>query len=158
MVDCVFSGRLEEVVFNGTVPLEKRYFLHREHNEFHGNDFSGVDLIDVAFRRGIDLTQQRLPTGPQYLYLPDAAAALAYAQAEVAKWQGDAELRKTALGWIGTCQYEARDGQRQLFLRADDYYGLSPRETEAVDKLFGLLRSHASAPPGSAGVARSGKT
>ena len=154
MVDCVFSGRLEEVVFNGTVPPEKRSFLHRERNEFHGNDFSGVDLIDVAFRTGIDLTQQRLPTGPQYLYLPDAAAALAHAQAEVAKWQGDAGVRKDAFSLLRAYQFEASNGQRQLLLRVGDY---SVHSREVADGVWALLRPYAVA-PGSASFDRPSET
>jgi hypothetical protein len=33
-------------------------------------------LIDVSFRTGIDLSQQRLPSGPDYLYLPNAAETM----------------------------------------------------------------------------------
>ena len=141
MIDCVFTGRLEEMVFHGTVSPAKRAFLHRERNEFHGNDFSGVDLIDVAFRRGIDLTQQRLPAGPQYLYLPDAAAALAHAQSVAAGWR--VELREEALAVIRTCRSSVDGGQRQLLLRPDNYYSSDPLSHEAVDKLFALFRPYA---------------
>ena len=154
MIDCVFSGRIKTAIFNGTVPVEERSFLHRERNEFHGNDFSGVDLIDVAFRRGIDLTQQRLPAGPQYLYLPDAAAALAYAQAEVAKWQGDAGVRKDAFSLLRAYQFEASNGQRQLLLRVGDY---SVHSREVADGVWALLRPYAVA-PGSASFDRPSET
>ncbi len=146
MVDCVFTGRMMQCIFNGTVPVEQRPFVGRERNEFHGNDFSGMDLVDVAFRSGIDLTQQRLPTGPEYLYLPDAAAALAKARSVVVGWQ-EPEMRDSALLTLRGPIWEAENGQRQLLLRADDYYlyGASTPEgradREAVDKLFSLLRS-----------------
>ena len=32
-------------------------------NEIHGNDFSGVALVGISFRRVVDLTPQRFPTG-----------------------------------------------------------------------------------------------
>lgn len=157
MIDCVFSGRIKTAIFNGTVPVEERSFLHRERNEFHGNDFSGVDLIDVAFRRGIDLTQQRLPAGPQYLYLPDAAAALEPTESNIVGWQ-EGKQRQTAMAFIrGLCEDVRGGGQRQLLLRADNYYPYASLSREAIDKVFALLRPYAAA-PGSAGVARSGKT
>ena len=140
MVDCVFTGRMTRCIFNGTVPVEQRPLVGRERNEFHGNDFSGVDLVDVAFRSGIDLTQQRLPTGPEYLYLPDAAEVVRKARAEAATWS-ESDLRERALRLLKMWEeVELRGGQRQLFLRSDDYYPIPPRE--AVDKLFALLRTY----------------
>jgi hypothetical protein len=141
LVDCVFSGRLRRAVFNGTVRKEKQVLLGREHNEFHGNDFSAIDLIDVGFRTGIDLTQQRLPTEPEYLYLPDAAAAVERARSELIDWEEpEPGLRRVALQWIDDLEQDVRDGQQQLFLRADDYYGYSSLPRGAVDKLFSVLR------------------
>jgi uncharacterized protein YjbI with pentapeptide repeats len=63
LVDCVFTGRMRRSFFNGTVREELVEALGRTSNEFRGNDFSGMDLIDVDFRTGIDLSLQRLPTG-----------------------------------------------------------------------------------------------
>jgi hypothetical protein len=48
--------------FNGTVREELVEALGRTSNEFRGNDFSGMDLIDVDLPTGIDLSLQRLPT------------------------------------------------------------------------------------------------
>ena len=62
MIDCTFTGRLDTAIFNGTVPEDKRGIIGRASNEFHGNDFSAMNLIDVAFRTGIDLTKQVLPS------------------------------------------------------------------------------------------------
>lgn len=90
---CTFSGRLRKAVFNGTVPHDTRAMLGREHNEFGGNDFAAMDLLDVAFRTGIDLSKQRLPSGPEYLYLPAAADAIQRARAEVLGWH-DLDLRR----------------------------------------------------------------
>jgi uncharacterized protein YjbI with pentapeptide repeats len=80
MIDCTFSGRLETAVFNGSVPEDKQAMIDRVSNEFRGNDFSAMDLIDVGFRTGIDLTKQVLPSGGDYLYLPRAALAVAHAK------------------------------------------------------------------------------
>jgi uncharacterized protein YjbI with pentapeptide repeats len=61
IVDCVFTGRLQKVVFNGTVPEADRKDAGRDQNQFEGNDFSGAVLIDVDFRTGIDMERQRMP-------------------------------------------------------------------------------------------------
>ena len=76
LIDCVFTGRLEECIFNGTGVGAGPPLGGAGEKRVSGNDFSGCDLVDVAFRTGIDLAQQKLPTGPEYLYLPDAAAAI----------------------------------------------------------------------------------
>lgn len=55
LVDCLFTGRMRRSFFNGTVPEEFVEALGRTSNEFRGNDFSGMDLLDVGFRTGIDL-------------------------------------------------------------------------------------------------------
>lgn len=139
LVDCVFSGRLFKGVFNGTVRPENQSQLGRERNEFRGNDFSGMDLIDVAFRTGIDLTQQRLPSGPEYLYLHDAKATVERAKAALLDWQDNSELRRVAFSMIETLEDGIKNGQRQMLLRADDYYQYSSLPRQSVDKVFALL-------------------
>jgi hypothetical protein len=119
LVDCTFTGRLRRAVFNGTVLEDDRSIVGRERNEFRGNDFSGTDLIDVAFRTGIDLSLQRLPSGPQYLYVPDAPTAVQRARAEVVQWD-DLDRRRRAMILIGILEEDVAGGQRQLFLRRDD--------------------------------------
>jgi hypothetical protein len=141
LIDCVFSGKLNVGIFNGTPRSEQQEFLKREHNEFHGNDFSGMELNDVAFRTGIDLTKQRLPSGTEYLYLPDASTALRKARVELENWQTTDELRKTALSMLKTSENEVARGQKQLLLRAKNYYGISGLPQKAVDKFFAALRS-----------------
>jgi uncharacterized protein YjbI with pentapeptide repeats len=67
-VNCFFSGSIDKGYFTGSVktPIPNS---PDNINEFHGNDFRGVDLIDVDFRCGIDLRLQKLPTGKQYILL-----------------------------------------------------------------------------------------
>lgn len=137
-IDCTFTGRLRQGVFNGTIPSQFQADAGREHNEFHGNDFSGMDLIDVAFRGGIDLTQQRLPSGPQYLYTPDAAAAIERTRIEVETWPAS-EHRETALAILGGLSDEVREGQVQLFLRPAEWVGYGPFTKEGTERLFALL-------------------
>jgi hypothetical protein len=139
LVDCTFSGQMRKCVFNGAVPRNKRSFLGRDRNEFHGNDFSTLDMFDVMFRTGIDLTQQRLPSAPCYLYLPDAVEALERSRAVVVGWKNP-QLRRPALVILNGLLQNVREGQRQLFLRMDNYLGLSSIPDEAVEKVFALLR------------------
>jgi hypothetical protein len=138
IIDCVFTGRMQTCIFNGTVMKDFQSFLHRERNEFLGNDFSGVDFVDVTFRTGIDLTKQRLPSGPEYLYLPDAAASVARAKSAAQHWD-DSELRKQVLSFLESLYFELEGGQRQLLLRVDEPTAY-PSATN--DKVFALLRGN----------------
>lgn len=137
LIDCTFSGRMRKAFFNGAVPEDKRAMIGREHNEFHGNDFSAMTLIDVGFRSGVDLTQQQLPSGPDYLYVPDAAEAVQRARAGVIGWD-DLDLRQPATTIIKILEEEVAAGQSQLFLRPADY---SKLRKDAVDAVMALLRS-----------------
>jgi hypothetical protein len=140
LVDCTFSGRLRKAFFNGTVPEEKRGNAGRDHNEFHNNDFSAMEFIDVAFRTGIDLTEQRLPSGPDYLYLPDATAAIRRARAEVVHWE-DLDMRQPALTFLNSLDEELVDGQRQLLLRSKDFAGYTSIRDDVVEAVFAQLQS-----------------
>jgi hypothetical protein len=93
-----------------------------------------MDLVDVAFRTGIDLSLQRLPVGPPYLYLADAAGSVQRARKTVVGWD-DLALRREAMALIGVLEGEVEGGQRQLLLRKDNYSG----PPEALNALFGLL-------------------
>lgn len=115
-VDCLFTGRAEKCVFNGA-PLERRRRdVGREVNEFSGNDFSGMELRDVGFRTGVDLTKQRLPTGPPYVYLPHAEVEIARVRAVVSRWADDG-ARSDALALLRWLEGEAKGDQEQLFLQ-----------------------------------------
>ena len=61
-VNCEISGIVRGAFINGAVPPEYISELGRKVNEFRGNDFSGATLVDVAFRTGIDLSLQEMPT------------------------------------------------------------------------------------------------
>jgi hypothetical protein len=102
------------------VPTDHQRALGRQVNEFRGNDFSGMELVDVAFRTGVDLSLQRLPSGPGYLYVPDADAAVRRAREVVEAWM-DAGLRKVASPMLMTLQMEVDGGQRRLLLRKADW-------------------------------------
>jgi hypothetical protein len=143
LVRCTFTGRIERAIFNGTVPERDRPFARRDRNEFHDNDFSGADLIDVGFRSGINLTRQRLPSGPEYLYLPNAAAAVERLRAALKDWASNEPSRQTALALLKGLEMKVQKGQQQLFLRESDNYRYSTLSREAVAKVFSVLRSEA---------------
>lgn len=136
LIDCSFSGRLRGGIFSGAVREDDQSIVRRRMNEFHGNDFSGMSLEDVGFRNGIDLSQQKLPSGPGYLYLPDAELAVRRARADVITWR-DLERRREAMILINNLEEDIRNGQKQLFLRLDDYEKATRDVDEAV---FALLR------------------
>lgn len=137
LVECTFSGRMRKAFFNGAVPEDKRAIAGREHNDFFGNDFSAMALIDVDFRTGIDLHSQKLPTGRDYIFVPDAAEAVQRARASVIGWQ-DLALRQPAMTLVSLLEQDVADGQRQLFLRPADYSTLGEDTVEAV---MALLRA-----------------
>jgi hypothetical protein len=139
LIDCKFSGRPETAIFNGALLGDQRAMIGRASNEFHGNDFSAMNLIDVAFRTGIDLTKQILPSGDDYLYLPHAASAVARARSRVVAWD-DEEMRRGATVIIQALEYGLLGGQQQLLLRASNSYGIAGIPRKAVDGLFALLR------------------
>jgi hypothetical protein len=50
-------------------------YPERKRNVFHDNDFSLTKLIDVDFRGGIDLTDQILPAGNDYILIKNTCRA-----------------------------------------------------------------------------------
>ena len=159
-VDCVFTGLAEHCVFNGAPntdldqvreladrmadllgPAERAALQRRideappdrTANEFRGNDFSGMELIDVDFRDGIDLTAQRFPPGDEYAIVLDASAAIARARGEVRFWDYDAG-REFGLALLRRLAAKVDDGQEQLYLRRADW-----SQDDASRALFDLL-------------------
>jgi len=137
LVDCVFAGHLRTAVFNGSVPVDKRSVAGRSTNAFIGNNFIHLELIDVAFRTGIDLNKQLLPSGPDYLMLYDAPRAVGAARTECLDRGGDAAILLDAI------ERELAGGQRQLLLRATNYRGF---DRSAVTCVFDALRNSRDSP------------
>ncbi len=145
-IDCTFTGRIEKAAFFGAIPKEDHTAVGRTRNEFRGNDLRHVELVDVAFRGGINLDEQRLPEGSQYLYVADAEAAVERVRNEIIAWT-DLDQRSLALALIRVLERTVQGGQRQLLLRRDDF----PRGG-ATDAVFLAL---ASAEAGTEGDVRS---
>lgn len=125
LVDCVFSGRLRKVVFNGRPVTSDRPSARRVRNEFRGNDFSQAELIDVSFRTGIDLTEQQLPTGPDYIYVANAEAALPRVRDEVTRWP-DPEQRRLAMVLVNIIQEDLDRASDSSFCAATTTHAIRP--------------------------------
>lgn len=137
-IDCVFTGRLRQVIFDAA-PLNTEK-LGRSRNEYRGNDFSGARLEDVAFRGGIDLDQQRLPDGPDYVLIRNVVTAANRAwDEEIATWS-DQEARDGLNGALGILADDGRRGQRDVFVeRSFLVKKLLDRNTDAADRLIAVL-------------------
>jgi hypothetical protein len=120
LVGCSFSGQLHKAVFNGRLPTEKRDVAGRSTNQFEGNDFSRAKLLDVAFRTGIDLSNQRLPSGPEYSYLEDAPSAVRQARSAF-NALAEPEEKKRVRGALAVMEEDVAAGQGQLLIRVNDY-------------------------------------
>jgi hypothetical protein len=127
LVDCTFSGKLTKVIINGTVPPEKAVYLGRTRNEIRGNDFTRAKFDTVEFRTGVNLSLQQLPTGPEYVFIEDAASATERARARIIRWT-DLEARRETLNILKSLEDLVHEGQLQFHLRADDY----PRKRRPV--------------------------
>jgi hypothetical protein len=105
-------------------------------------DFSQTQFIQPDFRGGIDLTQQRLPPGPECLYVADAPSAIARLQSGLEGWKPNPEVRRVALIWADSLTRIVKKGQRQLLMRPEGDYLRSEDsiEREALDIVFGLYR------------------
>ena len=121
LIDCVFTGSITEAVLNGKIVWPpRRERLGRTRNEYRGNDFSQARLEDVSFRYGIDLRLQKLPAGPDYLYVEDGAAGIQRARRVIRDWP-DAEDRRQGEIALGLEQDLIDDGQEQLFMQRTTY-------------------------------------
>jgi uncharacterized protein YjbI with pentapeptide repeats len=142
MINCTFSGRLSSGFLNGTVPPYERPMAGRDRNTIVDNDFSGLRITDFYFLTGVDLTRQKLPQSPDYLYLPEGAAAVAAGYAALPtcpdEWRGYVEAR------IRHVERVTADGQRQVFLRKKEFTGKNPA---AVGWLLDLWSHGYLAPP-----------
>jgi uncharacterized protein YjbI with pentapeptide repeats len=86
-VECTFRGKIQDVNFWGT-PTEHTAALGRDRNAFTGNDFTGAQLLGVAFR-DVDLYAQRFPGLPDYAVLDRVDQRVASALSAVADWPDD---------------------------------------------------------------------
>lgn len=113
LIDCVFSGRMDSTQIWGRTGPHADIYGDRT-NTIEGNDFSGVDFGDTDFRFGVDLRKQVLPTGQDYLFIPNAAQILAKAYRDAVTME-DLEKRQTLISMIQSRQEAVENGQQNLF-------------------------------------------
>ncbi|GGN59192.1 hypothetical protein GCM10010112_13870 [Actinoplanes lobatus] len=159
-VDCTFTGRITGLTLNGAPPDGQSWYegslrsfarqgrpepagyrelVLRERNQIRGNDFTGAELVKVSFRFGVDLSAQKLPAGDDYVYVPDAEAAVERALAALA--DDASEVATKARRFLERAlRPEIGYGQRQLLLRPKDF---ESRKAVPADVLLAadLLRS-----------------
>ncbi|MGV8082252.1 MAG: hypothetical protein AB2L09_01265 [Coriobacteriia bacterium] len=140
-IDCVFSGRIEQATFWGLLSKDDQAKCGRTRNAFEGNDFSGADLVDVAFRDGIDLTRNKLPDSPDHLIILDGRAALARVRKRVFEMP-DSKLRDAALIWVKTKDANLRGEPDHLFMRRINERSAFDR---AHNLVFDLLKEESEA-------------
>lgn len=115
-VDCTFSGRGERMVFYGSRP--RPFGLGTTENAFRGNDFSRMQLRDVAFRGGIDLTQQKFDLSEDFILL-DPVATIDRASEIVRAWtdEGDRKVAEMILHEDLEGELSIGGRQEQLLIR-----------------------------------------
>ncbi len=113
LIDCVFTGKMDSTQIWGRTGPDAHIYGDRT-NTIEGNDFSGVDFGDTDFKFGVDLRKQVLPTGPDYMLIPDAVEVLARAYKDAATMD-DLETRQAMIDMIQSRQEAVANGQRDLF-------------------------------------------
>lgn len=86
---------------------------------FAGNDFSDAELIDVGFRLGVDLREQKLPTGGQYLYIEQADDFLENLK-ELAS-TAPVDIKKNFDILSKMIERDFHKGQKQLFFNSEGF-------------------------------------
>jgi hypothetical protein len=120
VVDCVFTARLRKCIFFGHPGPSDNRPDGRRANQIEGNDFSEARLSDSDFKFGVDLRLQELPTGPEYFYFEDGAAAAARLRAALESWT-DPELVADARVTLKIMDEWLDGGQEQLFYNINSY-------------------------------------
>jgi uncharacterized protein YjbI with pentapeptide repeats len=135
-IDCEFSGVLRHSVFFGLVAGFHRGKIARTTNEFRGNNFAAATLIDVGFREGVDLSQQRLPVGPDYIYLRDAGLRLA-ALRQKHVHRPPSATREEIFRFLRQAEEEVQQGQHDLFWTRES---LAVRDRRSLDAVWKELQ------------------
>ena len=132
-IDCKFSGEIRKGFFNGTTSNEARNALQRHSNRFRGNNFQHSKLGDVAFRTGIDLTQQILPIGEEYLYLLDPETTITHARMVREKLTEEEKASLDVL--LKLFERDIALGQKQLFFNVGAFPLKIQRAFEVIRRM-----------------------
>ena len=120
-VECKFAGRLLRVKFSGRPRRDPkaRYQPPRTVSQFEGNDFSAAEFIDCSFSRGIRLTDNKMPTGLDYVLVLGAVNKLRTVRDQVLLWP-ESEKKQNALIWLDVFSRWGYQDQDELFVRRDE--------------------------------------
>ncbi|MFF0306862.1 pentapeptide repeat-containing protein [Streptosporangium sp. NPDC004379] len=136
-VGCVFLGRVRNVNFWGRPSDHERGRLGRDRNDFTGNDFTGAELDDVAFRH-IDLRAQRFPGPPGHAILDRIGERVDAVLPLVERWP-DPRHRETARSCLEFLADEAAEYNDDEALVSPSRMG--PKLPPALrEELFEALR------------------
>ncbi len=111
-----FECRLKKVIFHGRDVTMPR--LLRRRNKIVGNNFQNSDMIDCAFRAGVDLSRQTFPQNSQVLVVSDARAFVSRTQLLASRVSGD--LSRRLQFEADDALREIEDGQMQVYLDRSD--------------------------------------
>ncbi|MBI3522833.1 MAG: pentapeptide repeat-containing protein [Chloroflexi bacterium] len=115
-IDCHFSGEIVESKFYGRPhgALATLLSPHRSINEFRGNDFTEVTLVDTAFVQGISFADQRWPDDSAHVHLDRIHQRLQRGRLAVLRWK-DKDQRQDALQVL--LDLSERYGEQQEIVR-----------------------------------------
>ena len=133
-VDCTFGGRIVRGDSSGR-PHHCFAKVTRTRNEFHGNDFRQVDLVDTRFSYGIDIDAQLWPDDPIYIRLDQWPARVEWAEDQVRLWE-NTESRNQALAMLEIYSNSGMLEQQSVFLRRDTLRNTPESVRDAVWRLL----------------------
>ncbi len=110
----------------------------RTTNEFRGNDFRDVDLIQCSFKGGIDISLQLWPEKDTYIRLDRAQERIAKASEIVSSWSDQADARRLALIMLQVYSSSGFEEQEVIFARRDDLDDTVPRDLS--DQVWSLVK------------------
>lgn len=138
MIDCVFQGRLDDLVLDARVRPDVANGLGRTINRYHGNDFSAAELCMVSFRGGIDLADQRLPRNENYLYLDNAKQVIPIALRQISGWP-ESDLKERLQDELYMVMNDVSGGQRQVLLSRYDLASKSDPDNGAWKRMVEVI-------------------
>lgn len=142
-VGCVFESRLERVVFDAQPLPNVAADLGRERNRFEGNDFGGSIFRDVAFRGGVQLAKDLMPTEDGGYFLRDGEAAYSRAVSRVREI--DSSWANDVLAFLEVRLQNCRRGQVQDYISPLDV-ATATRDPDGRASLNEMLREGAKLP------------
>jgi len=138
-VECHFAGRLSHVRFYARPwgPTAATLEPRRTVNEFRGNDFRDVELVDVAFLMGIEIAKQRWPESDDYVSLDRIHQRLTRGRTEILRWK-DLEARGEALQMVQSLSFLYMQQNDVVARRAEPTLSTPP---EVQRKVWSTLAS-----------------